>query len=68
MVRPLTSMMFRPQTVTARASGLRRRPAQEGHGRRAMYRSSSPRMYSDSVSRKRRVMFRMTPSKGVCHV
>ena len=38
-----TCMMSLPQTVTARASGLSRRPPQEGHGRCAMKRWISER-------------------------
>ena len=40
----VTSMMFRPPTVTASASGFRRRPAQDWHDMDAMYRSISDRM------------------------
>ena len=54
--------MLRPSTVTARTSGRRRRPRQVGHGFWTMNFSSSVRMYSDSVSLKRRSRLVTTPS------
>ena len=60
--RPATSEMLRPSTLTARTSGRRRRPRQVGHGFWTMNFSSSVRMYSDSVSLKRRSRLVTTPS------
>ena len=60
---PDTCATFSPSTVTARTSGLRRRPAQVGHGFWTMNFSSSARMNSDSVSLKRRSRLVITPSK-----
>ena len=49
-LRPATSEMLRPSTLTARTSGRSRRPLQVGQGLVTMNFSSSVRMYSESVS------------------
>ncbi len=57
----VSAMLF-PSTVTARVSGRRRLPWQVGQGLLTMNFTSSVRMYSDSVSLKRRSRLVTTPS------
>ncbi len=54
-----------PPTVTHNASFLRRAPPHARHGRLFMYRPSSSRTLSESVSRNRRSRFPITPSNGL---
>ena len=63
-----TSQMFRSPIVTDRISGRSRFPPQVGHGLLTMYFSSSVRTKSESVSRKRRSRFVMTPSNVALYV
>jgi hypothetical protein len=62
--RAVTPAIPFPPTVTLNASFFSRAPPHARHGRLFMYRESSSRTSSESVSRKRRSRLFTTPSNG----